>query len=261
MPPYELYQQVAEAYHTQGKYQERDRFLVLALDAAQTVGQSNLAEQIRLRLLELNPNHLIKPYPHCQAALQAQNFVTYLSQLRKNFPPGKAQSLLNELGGPAPVRRKPTMIADASFPMADPIEEREAPTWSGLSFAKPQPPPPPARPSINVIQPPAPPPDVTTPFPVKPMTDPLANVPMTTQPPVVPFKVQAPHSAPPITPRRPEIIPAPVVQKRDEIVSPSGVWVGNLLFVLLFLSSLALLAYVFVLPFYPEVAKMLKMGS
>ncbi len=182
MPPYELYQQVADAYHAQGKYQERDRFLVLALDAAQTVGQSNLAEQIRLKLLELNPNHLIKPYPHCQAALQAQNFVTYLTQLRKNFPPVKAQSLLKELGGVAPTRRKPTMLAEPSFPMADPVEERDAPTWSGMSFAKTA-----ERSNLGVIQPtpPAPPPDVTTPFPVRPNS--LRNISMIDISPIKPL--------------------------------------------------------------------------
>ncbi|HMO35454.1 MAG TPA: hypothetical protein PKA06_05370, partial [Gemmatales bacterium] len=139
MQPYDLYQQVAERYHSQGKYQERDRFLVLALDAAHSVGQANLAEQLRMKLLELNPNHLIKPYANCQAALQAQNFVTYLGQLRKNFPPVKAQSLLQELGGSsAAPRRKPTMLAQPDFPTADPLEERDAPTWSGISLNKPK---------------------------------------------------------------------------------------------------------------------------
>lgn len=247
MNPIELYQQVAEAYHAQAKYQERDRFLVLALDAAHTAGQNSIAEQIRLRLLELNPNHLIKPYATTATALQSSNFVTYSSQLRKNFPPAKAQALLRELGGPLLPQPKRTMLADSTYPTAVPAEDPKTPTWSQVNVdIKPKTI---AGPNIGIfnVQ------DVPR---VTPTDDPLANVPVNPQPPA-PFNL-APAARPA---RHPEFIPAPRPQPEPETdgrSSAAGIWIGNILFVLIFLASLATLAYIFVLPFYPEVSKMLK---
>lgn len=253
MNPINLYQQVADAYQAQGKYQERDRFLVLALDAANSAGQASLAEQLRQRILELNPNHLIKPYPNSATALQSPNFITYVSQLRKNFPPAKAQTLLQEMGTPAMARPKRTMIDDSSFPTADPVDDRKTPNWSQFQVdVKPKPV---AGPSIGVVHAVAQEPATMS------VNDPLESVPVT--PPPVPFKMEPARRAPEPT-RRPEIIPAPPSNSSrhsNEVVSPSGALIGNLLFVVLFLASIATLAYIFVLPFYPEVAKMLKPGG
>ena len=249
----ELYQQIAEGYQVQGKYQERDRFLVLALDAAHTAGQNSLAERLRTRLLELNPNHLIKPYPSVAAALQAQNFVTYLSQLRKNFPVSKAQSLLQELAVSQPTKPKRTMLAEPAFPMADPAEDRNAPTWSQMNLdirSRQQ-----EQPVVRSLEP-IPPPLPHT-IPLQPINDPLANVPSPVNNPV-PFTFEAPkqHVS---SMRRPEIVPAPSRINTDVIESPSGQWIGNILFVVMVLASLAVLSYIFVLPYYPEVAKMVKL--
>lgn len=251
MNPIELYQQIAEAYHVQAKYQERDRFLVLALDAANSAGQTSMAEQLRQRLLELNPNHLIKPYSSTAAALQATNFIAYVSQLRKNFPPAKAQGLLKELGGPLPAKPKRTMLAESNYPTAIPVEDTKTPTWSQVNVAtRPKPN---AGPSIGILNY-ADEPRAT------PTNDPLANVPVTPQPPV-PFKLEQPAQKVQEPQHKPEIVPAPHQMSDHEAESPAGVWVGNLMFLILFLVSIATLAYIFVLPFYPEVAKMIKPGS
>jgi len=251
MNPTELYQQIAEAYHAQGKYQERDRFLVLALDAAQNTAQSSLAEQLRQRLLELNPNHLIKPYNNSAAALQAPNFIAYVSQLRKNFPPAKAQSLLKELGGALPAKPKRTMLAESNYPTLATGDDHEQPTWSQVNVAtRPKAN---AGPSIGIL-------NMDEEQRTVPTNDPLANVPVTHQPPV-PFKLEQPVRKAQEPLRKPEIIPAPRQNVQQKADSPTGVWMGNLLFIVLFLASIAVLAYVFVLPFYPEVAKMLKPGS
>lgn len=260
----ELYQQVAEAYHTQNKFQERDRFLVLALDAAQTAGQNGLAEQIRSKLLELNPNHLIKPYSSSEAALQAPNFVTYLSQLRKNFPPAKAKALLQEMPEGIVARPKRTMLADASFPVADPVEDASTPTWSQVSIPSKQkaavsttfPAPRLPEPPVPIQKTPAP---MQT-LPMKTPNDPLANVPMTSATPP-PFQFEQPARPKTAPARQPVIVPAPKRQAPGKLESPTSIWMGNMLFVVLFLTSIALLAYVFVLPFYPEVAKMLRPAS
>lgn len=247
MNPIELYQQIAEAYHAQGKYQERDRFLVLALDAASSAGHSVLAEQIRTRLLELNPNHLIKPYLNCAVALQSPNFITYAAQLRKNFPPPVAQSLLNELGGPIITRRKSTLLTD-SPPMAEPLADQPSSSWAHLADDMR------TKPLLG---------SNSGTIPKLPearqmaASDPLANVPMSLQPPV-PFKLEkqerkpTPNSRPPIGSAR--------AQSANQYTAENagGAWIGNLLFVILFLAGVATLAYIFVLPFYPEVAKTLK---
>lgn len=249
MNPTELYQQIAEAYHAQSKYQERDRFLVLALDAAQSSGQSNTAEQLRRRLLELNPNHLIKPYSNCAAAMQAPNFIAYVSQLRKNFPAAKAQALLQELGGAVPARPKRTMLADSTFPTAIPADDPKTPTWSQLQIetrAKGN-----TGPSIGIF-------NVAEEPRMMPANDPLANVPVSPTQPTVPFNLEQPIRRAPEPARKPEIVPAPRQSSKREADSAAGVWIGNLLFIILFLASIATLGYIFVLPFYPEVAKMLK---
>lgn len=253
----ELYQSVADAYHAQGKYQERDRFLVLALDAAHTSAQYNLAEQIRGKLLQLNPNHLMKPYPDCSTAIQSPNFSTYLQQLRKNFPPAATAKLLNELSGQTVTKPKPTMLAAPSFPAAEPIEDQLSPTWSNINIES-------KAKTIDLsMQRPT---ELVEPIfqelssASKPMHDPLAHVPVSPQPPI-PFQKERPISKPPtsVQGQKPVIVPVPQSYcrlVREENIS--GVWIGNLLFVLLFLASIATLAYVFVLPFYPEVEKMLK---
>ncbi|MFT3882212.1 MAG: hypothetical protein QM703_21495 [Gemmatales bacterium] len=211
MNPTELYQQIAEAYHAQGKYQERDRFLVLALDAAQSSGQSSTAEQIRQRLLELNPNHLIKPYNNCAAAMQAPNFIAYVSQLRKNFPAAKAQALLQELGGALPARPKRTMLADSTFPTAIPAEDPKTPTWSQLQIetrAKGN-----AGPSIGIF-------NVAEEPRMTPANDPLANVPLSSTQPTVPFNLEQPVRRVPEPARKPEIIPAPVNRPAEKPTAP-----------------------------------------
>lgn len=252
MNPIELYQQIAEAYHAQGKYQERDRFLVLALDAAQSSGQNNTAEQVRQRLLELNPNHLIKPYNNCAVAMQAPNFVAYVTQLRKNFPAAKAQALLQELGGAVPAKPKRTMLADSTFSSALPEDDPKTPTWSQLQIetkAKGN-----AGPSIGIF-------NVTEEPRLSPANDPLANVPVSPSQPNVPFKLEQPVRRGPEPARKPEIVPAPRSSSTREADSAAGVWIGNLIFIILFLASIATLGYIFVLPFYPEVAKMFKPAS
>ena len=55
------YRELAEDYGRQGQAQMRDRFLVLAADAALAAGQTEEAEHLRGRLLQHNPHHLLKP--------------------------------------------------------------------------------------------------------------------------------------------------------------------------------------------------------
>jgi hypothetical protein len=91
----QVYRDLAEWYESHGQPQMRDRFLVLAADAAVSAGQTENGEQLRQRLLQLNPHHLLRPYPSLARALQAPDVQTYLRSLRENYPLETARDLLN----------------------------------------------------------------------------------------------------------------------------------------------------------------------
>jgi hypothetical protein len=228
----DIYQQLADVYHHQGKFPERDRFLVLAMDAAHASGQGPRSEQIRAQLLEMNPHHLIKPYASSQEALQSPNFANYLGQLRKNFTPAKAQALLQDVGKAAP--RKATMLApEASFPTADPVSDQQRPPkWSTVDV--PSPPPTPRMPIFTYTKEPPP-----VQKPRQPVADPLAHIP----PPAENTFRLAPQ---PVTTAT---LNQPARQRPVEAVySSSGAAIGNFLFVAVLAAGLATLGYIFVWP-------------
>src|SRR5205085_11918442 len=71
--------------------------LVLAADAALAAGSGDEAERLRLRLLQLNPHHMLKPYSSFAQALEAPDVSTYVRDLRQNYPPEVAEGLLRML--------------------------------------------------------------------------------------------------------------------------------------------------------------------
>ena len=88
----------------------RDRFLVLAADAALLAGKTDEAERLRLRLLKVNPHHMLKPYPSFAQALKAPDVLTYVKDLRVNYPADVAEDLLR------------TLQADEKHAAAAPVE-------------------------------------------------------------------------------------------------------------------------------------------
>lgn len=86
----QLYLQLVEHHEKQGHSQERDRFLLLAADAALTSGRTEQAERLRRTLLERNPHHMLKPYRSLAEALQADDVRAYVEQLRQKYPPREA---------------------------------------------------------------------------------------------------------------------------------------------------------------------------
>lgn len=95
--PSSLYEQLAEKYHTKGRFPERDRFLILAADAAWNAGQPEEAERFRRRILEVNPNHLLRPYPSFADSLKSADILAYVQQLRRGYPRERALDLMKEL--------------------------------------------------------------------------------------------------------------------------------------------------------------------
>jgi hypothetical protein len=89
-----VYRELAEDYGRQGQNQMRDRFLVLAADAALAAGQAEEAESLRSRLLQHNPHHLLKPYSSFAEAMKSTDVQNYVGTLRRTHPYEKAEKLL-----------------------------------------------------------------------------------------------------------------------------------------------------------------------
>lgn len=118
----EIYEEFADKCDRQGDARQRDLFLVLAADAAYTAGSKEQADRLRLRLLELSPHHLLRPFPSFAEALRSSDFQDYLLNLRRQFPPAQ---LLASRGTP--------------FPPATPRDPAGARLPATFGFQQPQP--------------------------------------------------------------------------------------------------------------------------
>jgi len=156
--PYRIYQELAEREGERQAAQLRDRFLVLAADAALTAGKDQEAEHLSDLLLTVNPLHLLKPFPSFKEAMQSPEVSAYVADLRRSYPPDEAARLLESLHGPA---AEPLPPADAPLPPPPPRVEPEPIALT------------PAMPFTSSMPEPAPPqiPPVYRPEPVSPARD------------------------------------------------------------------------------------------
>ena len=117
-----VYKELAECYERRGQAQMRDRFLVLACDAALSCGQADEAERLRMKLLQANPHHMLKPYASFDQARSAPDVDTYVRNLRLNYSQPVAEDLLRTLraGGDPPTQ---PMQRVAPAPAVDPASE------------------------------------------------------------------------------------------------------------------------------------------
>ena len=92
-----VYQELADWHDRRGQTQLRDRFLVLAADAAYAAGRSEQAEELRRVLLQLNPRHLLKTSASFAEALRSSEVQSYLNDLRQSYPAEAAEHLLESL--------------------------------------------------------------------------------------------------------------------------------------------------------------------
>jgi hypothetical protein len=116
------YRELAEAYDRQGEAPLRDRFLVLAADAAQSAGRSDEAERLRVRLLQYNPHHLLKPFASFAEAMQSTDVQNYVIALRRNHSYDKAVQLLESMRREASAENKDESRV---FRILSPHEEEE----------------------------------------------------------------------------------------------------------------------------------------
>src|SRR6266511_1725360 len=97
--PLRVYQELADWYERQAQAQLRDRFLLLAADAALNGGQADEAERLRIRLLQQSPHHMLKPFASFAEATRSPDVQGYLSDLRQTYPPEAAAEMLASLRG------------------------------------------------------------------------------------------------------------------------------------------------------------------
>jgi hypothetical protein len=217
------YRDLAEDYGRQGQAQMRDRFLVLAADAALAAGQDDEAERLRGRLLQHNPHHLLKPYSSFAEAMKSRDVQNYVGALRRNHPYDKVEGLLQGL-------RK---ASDARSPIRqNPPETREdLKVFRGVEAANE----PKATPS-------------SSPAPARSAVPGQQSLP--SSPP-------RPGETPDILPAARQ--PYPSLDKLRALVSVSedrdegrGAWVGSLLFVLVLVMGILLAVYTLIRPFLPK---------
>src|SRR4051812_36187718 len=88
--PLRVYQDLADWYERQSQPQLRDRFLLLAADAALSSGMPDEAERLRQRLLQVTPHHMLKPFASFAQALRSPDVQGYVSDMREKYPLAQA---------------------------------------------------------------------------------------------------------------------------------------------------------------------------
>lgn len=220
--PIRIYQDLAERYAARQEPQLRDRYLVLAADAARAGGQADAAERLREQLLKANPHHLLKPFGSFAEAMRSPDVENYVAALRRTHPAEAAAQLLTTLGAPPAPPPKSALPEPAMR-----LKEDAAPEPSIYK--------------VKTAPPPPPPPTAERPAP------PRQPVPL---PPIVPAaskrEVYAIRPDPdPARRLRSEVMPP------EDLDEPAGGWVASLLFVLLLAFGVLLLAYTLAQPFLP----------
>jgi hypothetical protein len=244
----QVYRELADWYERQGQSAMRDRFLILAAEAAFAAGKPEEAERLRQRLLQGNPHHMLKPFSSFSQALQSTNIQIYIHDLQVNYPPDNAETLLHNLrGGSEPasgvpqtaplieIRDEPTLPLGNTVESLKvyPLREEPEPTLP--------PAPPPAKPT-NLDRPPQRKATTAPPAPPPPRPSTLNPPPARSQPTI-------PVAAPPSRPARPAFVPNP--PPPPEPGAPGGAWLTLLLFGMTVTAGVALAVYTLARPFLP----------
>ena len=243
----QVYRELADWYERQGQAAMRDRFLILAAEAAFSAGKPEEAERLRQRLLQGNPHHMLKPFSSFAQALQSTNIQIYIHDLQVNYPAETAENLLRNLRDGVP----PSGLGNSTLspvPQTAPlIEIRDEPTLPLGSTMEPLK----VYPLRDDSEPTLPP----TP-PVKPTH---LNRPAARKPPTVPPERPVPILAPvprsqsvPARPPHPTAVATPLPPPPlAEAAAPAGAWLTLLLFGMTVTAGIALAVYTLARPFLP----------
>jgi hypothetical protein len=239
----QVYKELADWYERQGQSPMRDRFLILASEAAFSAGKADEAERLRQRLLQGNPHHMLKPFSSFAQALQSTNVQIYIHDLQVNYPPETAGDLLRSLRGGTPPPSPPLgETRGGAVPQTAPlIEIHEDPT---LPLGKP-------AESLKVY-PLREEPTATPSPPVKPipLDRPAPRKPAAAPPPAR-SQPAAPAASMPARPPRPAVAPLPPPPRLPEPSTPRGAWLALLLFGMTVTAGVALALYTLARPFLP----------
>ncbi len=219
-----VYRELAEHYDRLGQVSMRDRFLMLAADAALESGQPAEAERLRQRLLATSRHHMLRPYASFAEAARSPDVETYLRDLKSNYPLADARDLLNTLRSSEPAR---------PIPPTAPLLDMDRPGPSGLAGP--------------------------APIPFRPDDPPGPAVPMRPRAQPVPARRAAAPPAPrpaaplPLAPVAEPIRPTAAVPAARPRKKPAGgSWLSAALFVLAAATGLVLAAYTLARPFLPS---------
>jgi hypothetical protein len=241
-----LFLDLADIYELRDEPKMRDRFFILAADAAFAAGQAQEAERLLQRLLQFSPHHMLKGYRTFAEAVRAEPVRVYLADLKQNYPHDVAQTLLESLRG----RTVPVETMKATLPPTTVPQKLEPPPDlldpDRTAILPPQRLPTPARPAksedppterLSIPRPPSSgtrPPSSAARAPVPPPSTPRARP--------APAALSVPRTKPrPLAPPR----------RRRNLEPNGGGWLAMLLFIVVFIAGLALLGYGLVRPFLP----------
>jgi hypothetical protein len=92
------YLHLARASEMRQRMLVRDRLLVIAGAMAQAAALPRIAALCRTKILEHNPNHMVRRWEGFQAMAADAQFQPFLAQLQRKYPSEKAEQLLQSLG-------------------------------------------------------------------------------------------------------------------------------------------------------------------
>ncbi len=93
-----VYLHLAQASLRRRRPLVRDRMLLLAGVTAASMQLDTLAAYCRNAILEHNPQHMVRRWASLPEALVDDEFLAFLRQIRRKYPPEKAERLLDSLG-------------------------------------------------------------------------------------------------------------------------------------------------------------------
>jgi hypothetical protein len=237
-----VYKELADWYQRQEQGAMRDRFLILAAEAAFSSGNPDEAERLRQRLLQGNPHHMLKPFSSFAQAMQSTNIQIYIHDLQVNYPPQAAEQLLQDLRNsttPAPPSANEGGTLIGTGPGIDPIIEiREEPTLPLGRQAEPF--------QVYPLREEPKPADRKQ----RPDKPAQTNRPARRKAPAAPADNPPPRPRPqPMPPR--SRAPAAVPSPPSHETAPTGVWLTLILFGMTVTAGIALAFYTLVRPFLP----------
>lgn len=101
-----IFARLAQAFKNRLQMQDRDRALVMVGVCASMLEMEVIANFCRQLILKNNPGHMLKRYDTFKLALQTEDFVTFLKQVRRKLATEKAETMLVEFGYKCDVKRR-----------------------------------------------------------------------------------------------------------------------------------------------------------